>query len=158
MKLEELKDVDKETLKLIKEVVADETAYLQAKIKELTPVQKSKEQLDFEVQKQAFEEQKKAFEQEQYNNKMLSTLKEKGVNEKLANYFVKAGVEDINAYADEIVNAFNELELNDIFKGSEHKQTKDSISKEQFASMGYSERVSLKETNPALYNKLSNEQ
>lgn len=163
MRITDLKDVDEKTMDLIKQVVQGECDALRTdyskKIKDLEqykPKEKTQQELDIEARLKALEDREKAIADKEYNDKFTTTLKNKGVSEQLAKYFVKQGVEDIDTYCNEISSVFNELKLNSNFTGAEHKANKDIITKEQFKEMGYSDRLKLMETNKALYDKLSN--
>ena len=64
--------------------------------------------------------------------------------------------EDIDVAGQEISTILNEYLLNNSHKPTKHNNGGDTVTKEQFKSMNYSERAKLEQTNPELYKKLAN--
>ena len=64
--------------------------------------------------------------------------------------------EDVDTAGTEISTILNEYLLNNSHKPTKHNNGGDSITKEQFKNMNYSERIKLEQTNPELYKKLAN--
>ena len=64
--------------------------------------------------------------------------------------------EDVDVAGKEIATILNDYLLNNSHKPKKHNNGGDSITKEQFKNMNYSERMKLEQTNPELYKKLSN--
>ncbi|MBC8588422.1 hypothetical protein [Paratissierella segnis] len=64
--------------------------------------------------------------------------------------------EDIDVAGQEISTILNEYLLNNSHKPTKHNNGGDTVTKDQFKSMNYSERLKLEQTNPELYKKLSN--
>ena len=64
--------------------------------------------------------------------------------------------DDIDVAGTEITTILNEYLLNNSHKPTKHNNGGDSITKEQFKNMNYSERIKLEQTNPELYKKLAN--
>ncbi len=165
MKLEELQGFSEEQLEQIKKVIQSETDRVRTdytqQLKDLEqykPIEKSQAELDIEARLKAIEDREKAIATKEAEEQFTTKFKEKGLPLQLAKYFNKQGVEDVETYLDEVSGVFNELQLNSSFKPSEHKSNKDVITKDQFKSMGYSDRVKLMETNRPLYDKLSSQQ
>ena len=64
--------------------------------------------------------------------------------------------EDVDVAGKEIATILNDYLLNNSHKPKKHNNGGDSITKEQFKNMNYSERMKLEQTNPELYKKLAN--
>jgi len=64
--------------------------------------------------------------------------------------------EDIDVAGQEISTILNEYLLNNSHKPTKHNNNGDSVTKDQFKNMNYSERMKLEQTNPELYKKLAN--
>lgn len=64
--------------------------------------------------------------------------------------------EDIDVAGTEIATILNDYLLNNSHKPTKHNNNGDSVTKDQFKNMNYSERMKLEQTNPELYKKLSN--
>ena len=64
--------------------------------------------------------------------------------------------DDIDVAGTEITTILNEYLLNNSHKPTKHNNGGDTVTKEQFKSMNYSERLKLEQTNPELYKKLAN--
>ena len=64
--------------------------------------------------------------------------------------------EDVDVAGKEIATILNDYLLNNSHKPKKHNNGGDSITKEQFKNMNYSERIKLEQTNPELYKKLAN--
>ena len=64
--------------------------------------------------------------------------------------------EDIDVAGTEIATILNDYLLNNSHKPTKHNNNGDSVTKDQFKAMNYSERAKLEQTNPELYKKLAN--
>ena len=64
--------------------------------------------------------------------------------------------EDVDVAGQEISTILNEYLLNNSHKPTKHNNGGDSVTKEQFKKMNYSDRSKLEQTNPELYKKLAN--
>ena len=64
--------------------------------------------------------------------------------------------EDVDVAGTEIATILNEYLLNNSHKPTKHNNNGDSVTKDQFKAMNYSERAKLEQTNPELYKKLAN--
>lgn len=116
-----------------------------AKIKELEgklPAEKSEKEIELETKLQEIAQKEKRFT-------LMEQLTKEGLPVGLA--------EHLSASADiaKLKNEFQQMVLNSGFKPTGHKPTETTITKEQFKTMGYSERVKLAETAPELYQALT---
>jgi hypothetical protein len=64
--------------------------------------------------------------------------------------------DDIESAGQEISTILNEYLLNNSHKPKKHNNGGDSVTKEQFKNMNYTERLKLEQKNPELYKKLAN--
>lgn len=160
MKLEELQGFNEEQLEMIKKVIQGETDRVRtdytAKIKELEkykPVEKTPQEIALEERLKAVEDKEKAIAQMERQSQLQAKLQEKGLDSQLYKY-LNVG-DDADTFINEFAEVMNKTLLDGSYKPSVHKSNKDVITKEQFANMGYVERVKLQETNPTLYAKLA---
>jgi predicted metal-dependent hydrolase len=117
-------------------------------IKELEgkiPKEKTEEELNYEKEKADFEREKSQFN-------LQKQLSDKGLDSQLAKYLNVQGVEDLETYINEIADAIGKQ--TQTFKPSSHANN-GGVTKEQFNSMNYSERMNLYNTNKSLYDILS---
>jgi hypothetical protein len=118
------------------------------KVKELEsklPPEKSEKELELEKKEQELLAKEREF-------KIRETLEKNQLPAELAK-FLSTG-EDIESVVNELSEVLNKHMLNNSYKPT-NKKNNDGISKEQFAKMGYIERMNLFENNPELYSKLS---
>ncbi|MBE6066188.1 MAG: hypothetical protein E7211_00590 [Clostridium lundense] len=131
----------------------------EAKIKELTPIQKSDEELEIEARLKALEDKEKEVQAKELELKVSETLENNGLPKQLAKYLNIQGTEDLESYLGEVKEVLtkhlNDTSLNNTYKPNSHQTTKDTITKEQFNKMSYMERLNIFKTNEELYNKLS---
>lgn len=120
--------------KLPKELSADEKA-LQERIK-------------------ALEDRERALQQKELTTNLQAKLKDKGLNEQLANYLKVQGIEDLETYIEDIAKVIN-VQLDDGYKPKDHEKQNSKITKEQFNNMNYVERMNLYNINKTLYDALS---
>ena len=122
---------------------------LEAKIKELTPIEKSEAELDFEKRLAALEEKEKKMA-------MLDSLKANNLSSDFSNY-LKEDV-DIAGFADFFNNAVNGEVQNKIkangYVPAGHKSG-ESLTKEDFKKMNMADREKLFAENPDLYRTLA---
>jgi len=64
--------------------------------------------------------------------------------------------EDVDTAGTEISTILNEYLLNNSHKPTKHNNSGDTVTKDQFKNMNYSDRAKLEQTNPELYRKLAN--
>lgn len=161
MKLEELQGFTDEQLEMIKKVVQGEcdsvrTSYTK-QIKDLEqykPKEKSQAEIDLDTRLQALEQKEKAIAQKERETTIQAKLKEKGLSAELSK-FLRFDDNNFDTVLDDFNNVVSTTLLNNSYKPTEHKGNADVITKEQFSNMGYNERVALMQSNPTLYNKLS---
>ena len=120
--------------KLPKELSADEKA-LQERIK-------------------AIEKKENALQQKELTNNLQAKLKDKGLNEQLANYLNIQGVEDLETYITDIAKVIN-VQLDEGYKPKDHEKNSSKITKEQFNNMNYIERMNIYNSNKTLFDTLS---
>ncbi|GAB5081429.1 hypothetical protein Osc1_06020 [Hominimerdicola sp. 21CYCFAH17_S] len=120
-----------------------------------------REKYKLEKEKAEFEKQRAAFEQTQLELSVGSELQKRGLPAEFAKYLTADTAQTSKARIDEFEKAFNaslsaavdqKLRGGDPPKAAE--PSKSGITKEAFAKMGYSERLSLKKTDPEKYNEL----
>ena len=129
-----------------------------SKIKELEgklPKEKTPEQQEMENKIKQLEqkEQELLFKENKLN--ISNALNEKGLPQQLADVLNIQGVEDINNFVQGISEIFNKHSIDNSYKPTHKHKANDSMSKEDFKKLGYTERVKLQETNPALYEKFA---
>lgn len=125
---------------------------LEEQISKLKPVEKSEAELELEKRLAELEGKQKEVEKKERYLQVQSALTENNLPTKLADYL--AG-DDVETVVKEVSDILNQHLLNSSYKPSNHKNT-DGITKDQFKSMSYAERMKLFESNQELFNKLSN--
>lgn len=125
---------------------------LKAKIEELSPVQKTDVELEIERRLAELEKSQAEVNAQKQFLDLQSSLKEKGIDEKIATY-LKDGV-DVEEFATTFNSILSEKAKAKGFVPTEHP-TGDNITVEQFKAMSYDKRVELYTKNPTLYEKLS---
>lgn len=157
--LEEL-NLTEEQLQVVNKVIQSETDKVRTeyskKIKDLEsklPVEPTEEEKALQERIKAIDEREKALAQKEYMTTVQSKLKDKGLNEQLAEYLNVQGVEDLETYIEDIAKVVGSQMQEYKPKGHEGNSTK--ITKEQFSKMSYIERMNLFETNRQLYDALS---
>jgi len=119
------------------------------KVKDLEdklPPQKTDKELELETK-----EQELLAKEKQYKIKDVLELNQLPTG--LSKYI---SAEDIDVAGQEISTILNEYLLNNSHKPTKHNNNGDSVTKDQFKNMNYSERMKLEQTNPELYKKLAN--
>lgn len=156
--LEEL-NLNEEQLQGVNKVIQSETDKVRTeyskKIKELEsklPKQMTEEEKALDERIKALEEREKAIAEKEYMTTVQGKLKDKGLNEQLAQYLNVQGVEDLETYLEEVAKVIgNQIEG---YKPRGHESNV-GVTKEQFSKMSYVERMNLFETNRQLYDTLS---
>ena len=110
------------------------------------PTQKTEKELALEQK-----EQELLAKEKQYKIKDVLELNQLPTG--LSKYI---SAEDIDVAGQEISTILNEYLLNNSHKPTKHNNNGDSVTKDQFKNMNYSERMKLEQTNPELYKKLAN--
>lgn len=125
---------------------------LEAKIKELTPDEKSQEQIELENRFAQLEESEKAIAEKQRRLEFQEKLSEKGLDKSLVSY-LNDNV-DIEAFSDLIQNIVTNRAKSNGYVPADHSSD-DKISQEDFAKMTYSQKVELQKNHPETYRRLS---
>ena len=159
MELKEL-NLSEEQLQKVNKIIQSETDKVRTeyskKIKDLEsklPIEPSEEEKAFQERIKALEEREKAIAEKEYMATVQGKLKDKGLNEQLAQYLNVQGVEDLETYIEDIAKVISSQIQEYKPRGHEGSSTK--ITKEQFSKMNYMERMNLFENNRALYDALS---
>ena len=117
--------------------------------KEMTPEEKA---LADRVKQ--LEDKEKELNKRERLTQVKTTLKDKGLNDGLADYLNLDSVDDLETYLNDVVKTM-ESQVN--FKPSSHTNGGTKITKEDFKNMSYTDRVNLYNTNKPLYDALSKE-
>lgn len=125
---------------------------LQGKIKELTPVEKTQEEIDIENRLAQLEESERAIAEKQRRLDLIEKLSEKGLDKSLVSY-LNDNV-DIEAFSDLIQNIVTNRVKSNGYVPADHSSD-DKISQEDFAKMTYSQKVELQKNHPETYRRLS---
>ena len=159
MELKEL-NLSEEQLQGLNKIIQSETDKVRTeyskKIKELEsklPREMTEEEKAFDERIKALEEREKAIAQKEYMTTVQGKLKDKGLNEQLAQYLNVQGVEDLETYIEDIAKVINS-QIQE-YKPRSHEGISTKVTKEQFSKMNYMERMNLFENNRALYDALS---
>lgn len=158
MELKEL-NLNTEQFEEVQKILQSETDKVRTeyskKIKDLEgklPKQMTDEEKALDERIKALEEREKAIAEKEYMATVQGKLKDKGLNEQLAQYLNVQGVEDLETYIEDIAKVINsQIEG---YKPRGHESNV-GITKEQFSKMSYVERMNLFETNRQLYDTLS---
>ena len=158
MELKEL-NLTEEQLQGVNKVIQSETDKVRTeyskKIKDLEsklPKQMTDEEKALDKRIKALEEREKAIAEKEYMTTVQGKLKDKGLNEQLAQYLNVQGVEDLETYIEDIAKVVGSQMQE--YKPRGHESNV-GVTKEQFSKMSYVERMNLFENNRALYDALS---
>ncbi|MBW9169762.1 hypothetical protein K2F43_00915 [Clostridium estertheticum] len=124
------------------------------KIKTLEPIVKTDAEIALDARLLALEGKEKEVASKE---KLLNTtdmLKAQGLPSELAKYL--QGAENVETEITSLKGVFEALKLDNSYKPTNHKPNNDSMTKEQFKGLNYTERASLYTSNPTLFAKLSN--
>ena len=117
---------------------------LEDKIKELTPDERTEKELDYEKRMKALEAKEKKMN-------LLESLSAKNIDKSFADYLKEdVDIESFSTVFDNLVNSRIEKTG---YKPSGHTNS-ESISKEKWAKMNYSEKQEFYNSNPELAKKL----
>lgn len=159
MELKEL-NLTEEQLQGVQKILQSETDKVRTeyskKIKDLEsklPKEMTPEEKAFNERVKALEEREKAIAEKEYMSTVQGKLKDKGLNEQLAQYLNVKEVEDLETYIEDIAKVIGSQMQEYKPRGHEGNSTK--VTKEQFSKMNYIERMNLFENNRALYDALS---
>lgn len=124
---------------------------LEDRVKELTPVEKTQEQIDLEARLAKLEESEKAVADKQRKLDFQEKLTGKGLDKSLVDY-LNDGV-DVEAFADVIENIVKVRMKSNGYVPGEHTSS-EKITPEEFAKMGYNQKAELMKNHPETYNRL----
>lgn len=160
MELQEL-NLSTEQMEVVNKAIQSESDRVRTeyskKIKDLEgklPKELSADEKAFQERLKALEDKEKALQEKELTTNLQTKLKDKGLNEQLANYLKVEGIEDLETYIEDIAKVVN-MQLDDGYKPKAHDKQGSKITKEQFNSMSYVERMNLYNTNKTLYDALS---
>lgn len=125
------------------------------KLKGLTPIVKTEAELAMEVRLLALEGKEKEVGAKEKLLSISNDLQAQGLSTELAKLLVNVKVEDMETEIGKLKGMFDATKLDGSYKPTNHKNTTDSITKEQFSKMSYMERMNLFNSNEELYSKLS---
>lgn len=166
MKLEEIQGLTAEQLADIQKVIqsvedkirtekTQRIKELEAELLQYKPIEKTEAEKQLEARIAELEQRENTIKAQEREVQLQGKLKEKGFDIQLLK-FLNVG-EDADNFLDEFATVINNQLLDTSYKPQAHKGESSVITKEQFKAMGYSERVKLQETNPNLYNMLTQE-
>lgn len=125
---------------------------LQAKVQELSPVEKTQEQIDLEKRIAKLEESEREVAAKEKRLAFQENLSNKGIDKALFDYLKDdTDVDALSNVIDEIVKA--RMKSNG-YVPTNHSSD-DSVSQEEFDKMSYDKRVEIYQKNPTLYEKLT---
>ena len=124
-------------------------APLQEELDKYKPKEKSQAEIELEERIKALEDRERAIAEQEKATAFRNSVKEKGIAEELIPF--------LNAEVDleQLSGVMIELQLASSFEPNVPRSEPFGITKEDFQKMGYAQRVELMESNPALYDKLS---
>lgn len=128
---------------------------IECELEKYKPKEKSKNEIELEEKLKVLEQKEKDLLAKENQFKVSETLEMNGINKQLAKYLNFSDVEDMDNYIGEIKELLNKQLLSNSFNPKNHASNKDSITKEQFDSMNYSEKVKLYQENQELFERLS---
>ncbi len=135
----------------VKEELSKEIQELEAKVKELSPIEKTQAELDIEKRLAALEASEKALANKENKIKIQEDLFAKGLDKKLVDYIKSdADIEKLSTILDDIVK------LRIKSKGytpSEHSSD-DKMTLEEFNKMTYSQKAEFTQKFPEAYKRL----
>lgn len=135
----------------VKEELSKEIQELEAKVKELSPIEKTQAEIDIEKRLAALEASEKALADKESKIAMQEKLSTNGLDKKLVDYIKSdADIEKLSTILDDIVK------LRIKSKGytpSEHSSD-EKITLEEFNKMTYSQKAEFAEKHPEAYKRL----
>ncbi|MCD2346244.1 capsid assembly scaffolding protein Gp46 family protein [Clostridium guangxiense] len=121
------------------------------------PKEKSDGEIELENRLKVLEDKEKEVSKKEKLLNIENELKEQGLPSGLGKYLT--GAEDVKTEISSLKEIFNNTIKNNAidnsYKPTQHNSQKDSITKEQFLKMSYTDRVNLFKSNKDLYNRLS---
>ncbi|MVX64640.1 hypothetical protein GKZ28_13150 [Clostridium chromiireducens] len=124
-------------------------------LKSKIPVEQTPEQIENERRFKALEDKENENIKKEKMLDLQEKLSNKGLNKQLAQYLNVQGVEDLETYLGEIVEAIGK-QATSTYQPKKHVDTANSnITKADFLKMNYQQRTDLYASNPELYKLLS---
>lgn len=124
---------------------------LEAKVKELSPVEKTQAEIDLENRIAALEESERAVADRERKIAVQEQLSAKGLDKALADYIKDdVDVDALSGIVDEIVKS--RMKSNGFIPGDHGSD--DKITPEEFAKMTYSQKADFAEKHPEAYKRL----
>ena len=127
---------------------------LEDELSQFKPAEKSDAEKKLESKLADLEQKEKEIAEKERKIKVQETLAENELPKELASYISISGDEDISTITTQIGEILNQHLMNKSYKPQKHKAT-EGMTKEQFQKLNYSQRVEVYESNPTLYQKLS---
>ena len=124
---------------------------LEAKVKELSPVQKSDTEIELEKRLAEIESKQKEISAKEKHLQLLTSLQSANIDNTIAD-FIREDI-DLESFNSIIQNMVTERMKSSGYIPSGH-QSNEGISKEKWKGMSYSEKSKFFETNPELASKL----
>lgn len=124
---------------------------LEGKIKELSPVEKTDAELEFECRLSELEKTQKELDAQKAFLELQDTLQSKGIDKSIATY-LKEGV-DVDELVSVFQNVIKEATKSNAYVPDSHNAG-DKITAEEFSKMKYSEKVEVMNKSPELYKRL----
>lgn len=166
MKIEDIKGLTEEQLIDIQKVIqsaedrvrtekTQRIKELEVELQQYKPIEKTEAERQLEARIAELEQRENAIKAQEREVQLQGKLKEKGLDIQLLKY-LNVG-EDADTFLDEFATVINNQLLEASYKPQVHRGENSVITKEQFRAMGYSERVKLQESNPSLYDRLTQE-
>ncbi|PJI07665.1 MULTISPECIES: hypothetical protein [Clostridium] len=117
------------------------------------PKEKSQAEIELENRLKVLEDKEKEVSKKERLLNISDELEKQGLPKQLNKYLLE--VKDTATEINSLKEIFNNAKLDNSFKPQSHASTKDSITKEQFLKMGYTDRLNLFKSNKDLYDRLS---
>lgn len=136
----------------VKNELSKEIKELEAKVKELSPTEKTQAEIDIEKRLAALEASEKALADKESKIAMQEKLSTNGLDKKLVDYIKSdADIEKLSTILDDIVKS--RIKFNNYIP-NEHSSDDKGISLEEFNKMTYSQKAEFAEKHPEAYKRL----
>ena len=135
----------------VRDKMAKEIRDLQAKIKELSPVEKTQAEIDVENRLAALEASEKAVAERERKIAVQEKLSANGLDKTLANYIKDdADVDKLSTLVEDIVKS--RMKAN-VYVPCDHSSD-DKVTPEEFAKLSYSKKAEFAQKHPESYARL----
>lgn len=135
----------------VKEELSKEIEELEAKVKELSPTEKTQAEIDIEKRLAALEASEKALADKESKIAMQEKLSTNGLDKKLVDYIKSdADIEKLSTILNDIVKS--RIKFNNYIP-NEHSSD-DKMTLEEFNKMTYSQKVEFTQKHPEAYKRL----